>query len=166
MAGEILLRQLGDGAGEKQQGDQVGDGHQAVEGVGDIPHQRAGADGAHDAHEHEDDVEDAGHDLAAPAQIAPAAGPVIAPADDGGQGEEQQADLDDDAPADNNILEEKNVMTDSDAEGYSYKDENGEDELTESDDLLGDSDDFGDFGDFDNSGDDFTDIDGSDEDNF
>ena len=77
-----------------------------------------------------------------------------------------EADLDDDAPADNNILEEKNIMTDSDAEGYSYKDENGEDELTEGDDLLGDSDDFGNFGNFDNSGDDFADIDGSDEDNF
>ena len=95
--GEIVLRQLGNRAGEEQQGNQVGNGHEAVESIGNVPHQRAGADGAHNAHEDEDDVEDAGHDLAALAQIAPATGPVIAPADDGGQGEEQQADLNDDA---------------------------------------------------------------------
>ena len=67
-------------------------------------------------------------------------------------------DLDDDAPADNNILDEKNVMTDSDAEmeGYQYKDENGEDEIIENDEF--DDSEFG----FDSS--DFADIDGNDDD--
>ena len=70
-------------------------------------------------------------------------------------------DLDDDAPTDNSILDEKSIMSDSDEEieGYQYKDENGEDEIIEKDEF--DDSEFG------FEGDDFTDIDGNDdEDNF
>ena len=53
-----------------------------------------------------------------------------------------EIDLEDDAPADN-LLEEKNVMIEEEAEGYGYKDENGKDELLEDegdDDTFDDED--------------------------
>ena len=92
---KILPGQADDGAGQKQQAHQVGNGHHAVEGIGNVPHEGAGAHRTHDAHEDEGDFKDVVDHLVVVAQIAPAALAVVAPAKDGGQGEEQQANLQD-----------------------------------------------------------------------
>ena len=81
-----------------------------------------------------------------------------------------EADLDDDAPVDTSLLDEKSIMTDEDAEGYQYTDENGDDIVPDQDDdftgddLLPDDDSLSEDPLF-SSDSDFSDIDGMD-DNF
>ena len=86
----MLLRHLDDHGAQQQQRDQVRDGHEAVERVGDIPHERQIRDRAGHNDEAEDDLIGA-DDLAAKEELR-AARAVERPAEDGGCGKQQQAD--------------------------------------------------------------------------
>ena len=86
----MLLRHLDDHGAQQQQRDEVRDGHEAVERVGDIPHERQVRDRAGHNDEAEDDLIGA-DDLAAKEELR-AARAVERPAEDGGRGKQQQAD--------------------------------------------------------------------------
>lgn len=86
----MLLRHLDDHGAQQQQRDEVRDGHEAVERVGDIPHERQVRDRADHNDEAEDDLIGA-DDLAAKEELR-AARAVERPAEDGGRGKQQQAD--------------------------------------------------------------------------
>ena len=95
--GEVPLGLLDHHAGQSHQGDQVGDGHEAVEGIGDGPgqvqlHGRT--------HKDDDDEKDLVRldGLVAEQELA-AAGAIQGPAQDGGKGEQSQAHRDDDGAA-------------------------------------------------------------------
>ena len=81
-AREELLRELCHCAGEQEQGDEVRDAHQAVEGVGDAPQQAQIHRRAQNGHEGVDHEEGADH-LVGVEQELDAPGAVEAPADDG-----------------------------------------------------------------------------------
>ena len=91
---EVFLRELDGHTGQGQQGNQVRDRHEAVEGIGEVPgicqaHGRADDDEANEenlVHAHGLVTED----------VLAAAGAVEGPAQDRGQGEEAEADGDDD----------------------------------------------------------------------
>ena len=86
----MLARQLDHNGAEQQQRDEVRDGHEAVERVGDIPHELQVRDRAGHNDEAEDDLIGA-DDLAAKEELR-AARAVERPAEDGGRGKQQQAD--------------------------------------------------------------------------
>ena len=86
----MLLRHLDDHGAQQQQRNEVRDGHEAVERVGDIPHERQVRDRAGHNDEAEDDLIGA-DDLAAKEELR-AARAVERPAEDGGRGKQQQAD--------------------------------------------------------------------------
>lgn len=96
---EIVVGAANDHIGQQQQANEVRDGHHAVQGVGDIPHQGAVSGGTYDAHQNKDHLKDPHHRFIVVGQIGPAPLTVVAPAQDGGQGKEKQADLND-GPAD------------------------------------------------------------------
>ena len=85
LGGKELLGQLDHGAGEQQQCDEVGDAHQAVEGVGDAPQQAQVHGRAQNGHEGVHHKEGLCH-LVAVAEEHQEAGAVQTPADDGGKG--------------------------------------------------------------------------------
>ena len=90
----VLFGELDGHAGQGQQGDQVRDGHEAVEGVRQVP-------GVGKAHGRADDDEADKQNLIDPhglvaEDILAAAGAVEGPAQDRGEGEEAEADGDDD----------------------------------------------------------------------
>ena len=68
----MLLRHLDDDGAQQQQRDEVRDGHEAVERVGDIPHERQVRDRAGHNDEAEDDLIGA-DDLAAKEELRPTA---------------------------------------------------------------------------------------------
>src|SRR3972149_11807877 len=71
----------------RQHRNQVGNGHQPVERVGDVPDQVQRSHGAQvDEHQPDQPVRDGG---SGPPQIHDAGLAVVAPADDGGEGEQQ-----------------------------------------------------------------------------
>lgn len=86
----MLARQLDHNGAEQQQRDEVGNGHEAVERVGDIPHEREVRNRAGDDHKAENDLIGA-DDLTAEEELR-AARAVECPAEDGGRGKEQQPD--------------------------------------------------------------------------
>ena len=86
----MLLRHLDDHGAQQQQRDEVRDGHEAVERVGDIPHELQVRDRAGHNDEAEDDLIGA-DDLAAKEELR-AARAVKRPAEDGGRCKQQQAD--------------------------------------------------------------------------
>ena len=90
---EELLGGLEHHAGQGKDGDEVGDGHKAVESVGDVPGQAQVHRGTHQDHQGKDDL--VGLDGLGAQDVLPAAGAVEAPAEDCGQSEEAQADGDD-----------------------------------------------------------------------
>ena len=77
----VLLGQLDDHGAEQQDADEVRDRHEAVEGVGDVPHQLEVGDRAGDDDEAEESLIGA-DDLAAEEELR-AAGAVERPAEDG-----------------------------------------------------------------------------------
>ena len=87
---EMLLRHLDDHGAQQQQRDEVRDGHEAVERVGDIPHELQVRDRASHNDEAEDDLIGA-DDLAAKEELR-AARAVKRPAEDGRRCKQQQAD--------------------------------------------------------------------------
>ena len=89
----MLLGQLKDHRAQRKHTDQVGDGHEAVEGIGDVPSQAQVHGSADDDDQGVDDL--IGLDGLAAQDELPAAGAIQAPAEDGGQGEQAQADGDD-----------------------------------------------------------------------
>ena len=87
---EMLFRHLDDDGAQQQQRDEVRNGHQAVERIGDRPYKREIRDRAADDHKAEDDLIGA-DDLAAKEELR-AARAIERPAEDGGRGKQQQAD--------------------------------------------------------------------------
>ena len=77
---------LSDGAGESQHTDQVGDHHQAVEGVGEVPRQPQAHRAAEVCHDDKDGFVDDGRFCAEEELKGFRA--VMAPAEDGGVGEQ------------------------------------------------------------------------------
>ena len=90
--GVLALGNGHDHAGEGEQGEKVGQDHEAVEHIGDVPHEvhlEAGAE--HDEAEGDNGVEL--HELGAEQGLHVHFAEEV-PADDGGEGEEEQADSD------------------------------------------------------------------------
>ena len=54
--GEVLLGEFGDDAGQREDRDEVRDGHEAVEGIGKVPDDVEGRDGGDDDEADEDDL--------------------------------------------------------------------------------------------------------------
>ena len=73
----------------REEGDEVGHGHEGVEHVGDVPHEVERHEGADGHHADEDDAE--GLEGLVAEQVDPAAFGVDAPAEDGGEGEHGEA---------------------------------------------------------------------------
>ena len=84
LAREKLLRELCHRAGQQEQGHEVRDAHQSVEGVGDAPQQAQIHRRAQNGHEGVDHEEGADH-LIGVEQELDTPGAVEAPADDGGE---------------------------------------------------------------------------------
>ena len=84
LAREELLRELCHRAGQQEQGHEVRNAHQAVEGVGDAPQQAQIDRRAQNGHEGVDHEEGADH-LVGVEQELDAPGAVETPADDGGE---------------------------------------------------------------------------------
>ena len=89
---KILFRELRHDAGEGEEGDEVRDGHEAVEGIGDVPHHVERGDRADDNDDDEQDLI-ALRDLEAE-QILHAAAAVERPAEDRGKCEKRQRQRD------------------------------------------------------------------------
>ena len=89
----VLLGQLDDHGGQKQQADQVGDSHAGVKGIGNVPCKAQIHDSAHDYYDAEEDLIGL-YDLGAK-QILRAAGAVKTPAQYGRACEEGEAYGDD-----------------------------------------------------------------------
>ena len=95
MIRKVVSRNLCHNAGKHQQRNQVRDSHQTVQGIGNVPHQRTGTHRADDADQREDDLIHKQEGLVVLRQVAPAVLTVIGPGKNGGQSDEQQAQLDD-----------------------------------------------------------------------
>ena len=89
--GKVSFGQPDNNTGQAEKGDQIGDRHKAVEGIGNVPNQIQLQGRAHQDHGNEDDLIDLCA-LAAQQELA-AAGAVEGPAENGGQSEENQTDL-------------------------------------------------------------------------
>ena len=92
---KVVFGDLRDNTGEHQQGNQVGDRHETVQRVGNVPHQGAGAHGADDADQSEDDLVDEDEGLVVLCEVTPAVLTVVGPGEDRGKGEEEKTELDD-----------------------------------------------------------------------
>ena len=79
----MILGELDDHTGQAQQGDQVGNGHETVQSIGNVPYQIQLQSCANDDDSHKDSLEDA--NALALEQELEAAGAVQGPAEDGGQ---------------------------------------------------------------------------------
>ena len=93
----VVPCKLCDDAAECQDCQQVGNDHQAVEHIRHIPYQGDLLEGAHHDEHQSDDTIDKGCLLTALEQSLDVAFTEEIPADDGGEGEEQQADGNKDA---------------------------------------------------------------------
>ncbi len=83
----------GDRAGQSEQADDVGDDHDVVEHVGQLPDQVVAGDGAQEDEDQGDDLEDHDGALAVPGeQVLHVDLGVQVPGQDGGEGKKQQAD--------------------------------------------------------------------------
>ena len=91
----MVPRQLAHDGAQAQEGDEVGDGHKAVEGIGDAPDEVQLHAGAQDDDENKHDL--VRPDGAAAEEVLPAAHAIKRPAEDRRRGKEHQADGDDDA---------------------------------------------------------------------
>ena len=95
MIRKVVSRNLCHNAGKHQQRNQVRDSHQTVQGIGNVPHQRTGTHRADDADQGKDDLIHQQEGLVVLCQISPAVLAVVGPGENGGQGKEQQAQLND-----------------------------------------------------------------------
>ena len=86
---EVLLCQFRHHRGQQEYSDEVGDGHKAVEGIGDVPGDLQLHGCAHDDDQREDNLVNLGGLMAQ--QELPAAGAVQSPGQNRGQGEQRQA---------------------------------------------------------------------------
>ena len=84
---QIVLGDLNNQRRKHQNTDQVGDHHQTVEGVGDIPSQRGGENRTKDNGAYVDDAEDEGG--LCTKEVLPSLGAVVRPAQNGSEGEEE-----------------------------------------------------------------------------
>ena len=87
---EVVLGLAGDDVAQQQQGDEVGDRHEGVHAVGSVPNDVQADDTAHEDHGDEQDA--VGQHPAFALEVLDGALAVVAPAQDGGEGERQQAE--------------------------------------------------------------------------
>ena len=88
----VFLHQFENNRSQKQQSDQVGNGHERIVGVGDRPHGIKLGESANRSDNGEDDAERFERPVSQ--QIDPAPFTIDAPAKDGGKGEKGQRDRD------------------------------------------------------------------------
>ena len=86
-AGKVVPGDVHHSAGQCQHAEEVRDHHQAVEGVGEVPRKTQLHGRAHDGHADKDDLIDAASRRAE--EILHGLGAVVAPAEGGGVGEQQ-----------------------------------------------------------------------------
>ena len=89
---EIVGGDLDNERGEDDDGDQVGDHHQTVKGIRDVPSERRGQDRAENNGANVDDAEDKGSLCSE--EVLPCLRAVMRPAKDGGEGKEEHGDRD------------------------------------------------------------------------
>ena len=94
---------MDDDAAEEEEGEEVGDGHEGVHAVGEVPYESQLNDAAYkDGGDVEDTV---GDDPAATAQVFNGPFAVVAPTKDGGEGEGEKAEGEQWRAHDGNLLE-------------------------------------------------------------
>ena len=94
---------MDDDAAEEEEGEEVGDGHEGVHAVGEVPYESQFNDAAD---EDGGDVEDAvGDDPAVTAQVLDGPFAVVTPAENGGEGEGEEAEGEQRRAHDGNLLE-------------------------------------------------------------
>ena len=121
----VFVEGLGHELAQAHQGDQVRDDHEAVEHVGQLPDQVDLQHGAKAEEAHDEDAEE-GEDLGAEEELGVLLGEEV-PADDGGEGKEEQADGHE-GIAQGAEAGGEGLLGELDARGLAVEDSGGEDD--------------------------------------